>query len=391
MNFLLEGQQSSRMRLILCIYTLFAFSAIFFSSFNWAQAGPRGVERDFRVSYETRDTEGADISRFLVHTKWQWEIDRRSKLAFEIPFGSTSIEDDATGEDFDLSGVKDASLDYRLNVREARGSRPGLFYSARMNLPTGRATLDDEEQAVVNAINDVSEGFVNAEYGRGFALSLGMGVVLNKGANGSLEISGGYNYRGEFDPSSGITKDDSDIFRLGVKSLREVTPRQKISWGFDALIFTDGELSDDALAGDATIERDPDLIFSYATYQEINPGFKRDLLFAYTLRGERDFVDAGGTNVTPNTDLGDRINLELRFHRRLTPISWLDYGLSYRKTFDSTVEDGSDLDTERDDARVVVGATREVNAGFDLKGDVQFGLTDEARDFVASVGGSWSF
>ena len=358
-------------------------------SLSWA--GSRGITRDFNLTYETRNTDTADIDRMMFSTQWSWELTRRSRLKVEVPFGTSSVKDKGTGASSNISGLKDIMLDYRLDTRKPEGDRPGLFYRAKMNLPTGQATLNAEEQNVINAINDTSEGFYNPEYGRGLALSLGAGLSMKQGGNGTLEISAGFNFRGEFDPSDGISRDDADTFYLGIKSLRQVNPRKRVSWGFNALVFGNGEVTDKATGISASVNREPDFILSYAMYQEVNPGLKRDIVFVYTLRGEQDFVDAGGANVTPNTDLGDRMNLEFRLHKKLTPVSWLDYGISYMKTFDSSVAGGPDLDTDRDDARLVVGTTRDMNSGFKLNGNLQFGLTDEARDLVTTVGGKWDF
>ena len=371
---------------------LFLVLMVCFTLSNSAlMAGPRGITRDFNLIYETRNTDTADITRVTFNTMWQWQLNRRSKLKVEAPFGTSSVEDKGTGLESDISGLKDITLDYRLDTRKPTGERPGLFYTARLNLPTGQATLSAEEQNVINAINDAAEGFYNPEYGRGFGINLGAGISLKQGGNGTLEISAGYNFRGEFDPSEGFTRDDADTFILGVKSIRQVNPRRRVSWGFNALVFGNGEITDNTLNTSASINREPDFLFSYGSYSEVNPGLKRNIVFVYTIRGEQDFVDAGGGTVTPNTDLGDRINFEFRMTKKMTPISWLNYGLSYMKTFESDVAGGPDLDTDRDDARLVIGTTRDVNAGFQLKGDLQFGLTDEARDLVTTVGGKWDF
>jgi len=373
-------------------HTLALALVVALSAPSIAAAGARGIRRDFDLTYETRSTDRVDISRWTLTTNWQWDVTRRSQLAVSVPFGASTLENKTNGLSSDVSGLKDVTVDYRLEVRPLQGNRPGLFYKTSLSLPTGQATLGTAEQAVINAINDAAEGFYNPEYGRGFGLSLGAGWSFRQGGNGKLELSAGYRLRGSFDPSAGFSRDDSDILYVDVHSLRQVTPRRTVSLGFNVQYFTDGSLTDDTLNLERTVERDPDILFSYGLKSTVNPGMKRDLVFVYTLRGTQDFVDAGGTTVTPGTELGDRVNLDFTFHRRLTPVNWLDYGLSYLKTMSSSVEGGGTVfDTARDDLRLVVGTTREMNTGFQLKGALEVGLTDDARDLVVRAGGVWDF
>jgi hypothetical protein len=79
-------------------------------------------------------------------------------------------------------------------------------------------------------------------------------------------------------------------------------------------------------------------------------------------------------------------------HSKMRNYTWLDYGLAWRYTADSDYENTTaDTDTKRNDLGIVVGATKEINDGFKMKGALQVGLTDDSRDLVVSFGGGWDF
>ena len=129
---------------------------------------------------------------------------------------------------------------------------------------------------------------------------------------------------------------------------------------------------------------------SFILNSKVNPNLKNSINFNYTLRGEQDFVDAGGTSIQ-RLALGDVIRLDVMQHKKLNPKNWFDYGLSWKLTQDATFLTGTEQDTERNDLGAVIGLTKVVNKGFNLDGSFRFGLTDDSRDFVAQFGGSWNF
>jgi hypothetical protein len=217
------------------------------------------------------------------------------------------------------------------------------------------------------------------------------GLSFKQGAKGKLDVSLGYNYTAAFDSSESYETDTSDNIMFRLQGSREINPNRSTRYGLNYMYFFDGEYTDKTLNDTTTTERDGDFLLFYGMKNKINPGLNNTIYFSYTYRGLQDYVDAGGTS-SQLIDLGDITTLNLMQHSKMRNYTWLDYGLAWRYTADSDYENTTaDTDTKRNDLGIVVGATKEINDGFKMKGALQVGLTDDSRDLVVSFGGGWDF
>jgi len=356
--------------------------------------GPRGMTRDFDLTYETRETTGTDkvnIDRFTFNSNFGWELTRRSELDISIPFCVTSADFEVNPLDDDtIAAFKDIKANYRMDVREATEDKPGAFYSLFMNIATGLSNLNADEQAIINAINEASEGFTDPAYTNGFGFRAMYGLTFKQGANSNLDLSLGYHYTGTFEPSDGYEENTSDNILLRLAGRRQVNPRRDVQYGLSYMYFFDGKLTTLNTGDTTTTKRDADMSFFFATNTELNPNLSNSIDFSYIYRNEQDYVDAGGTT-GQRLDLGDIIRLRAMQHQKMNPKQWFDYGLAWRLTQNSDALTGAPVDTRRNELGVVLGLTKDVNTGFTMKGDIQIGLTDDSRDFVLNFGGMWSF
>jgi hypothetical protein len=295
------------------------------------------------------------------------------------PLGNDSITD-----------FKDMKINYKVDVRKATDLKPGAFYNLHLNVPTGLSKLSADEQAIINAINAASEGFTVPSYTNGFGLRAMYGLSFKQGAKGKLDVSLGYNYTGAFDSSETNEVDTSDNIMFQLKGSREINPNRSTRYGLNYMYFFDGEFTDKTLGDTTTTERDGDFLLFFGMSNKINPGLNNTIYFSYTYRGLQDYVDAGGTS-SQLIDLGDITTLSLMQHSKMRNNTWLDYGLNWRYTSNADFKTGVQQDTKRNDLGIVVGATKEINDGFKMKGALQVGLTDDSRDLVVSFGGGWDF
>ena len=140
-----------------------------------------------------------------------------------------------------MADFKDLSLDYKYTVREAKDSRPGAFYTLHMNLPTGKGKLSSDEQAIINSINEASEGFANPSYSSGFGFRAMYGLSLWQNPKSNVDVSLGYNYTGTFKNSDTSERDTSDNIMFRLSSKREINPGKNVQYGLSYMYFYDGE------------------------------------------------------------------------------------------------------------------------------------------------------
>ncbi|NUP99988.1 MAG: hypothetical protein HUU35_09050 [Armatimonadetes bacterium] len=339
------------------------------------------VEQSFELKYEARDTAAADLDRFVFTTSYRWETGRRGSLAVVLPY--QRIEVDPVGApELSAHGLMDMSVSYTFNVRDLNRRGTSAHWELRGNVPMGKATLDGNEFAALNALNASAEGFINPQFGRGAGLGVFHHWASQHGTRKTNWYLGGtWNGSYQISDAPGFDRSNSgiDTYEAGVGWQIE-KGRRVWDLGLDIVGFRESETVTNGVR--TVIDSDPNYTFRAGLALNHTDRITSNFRLTYQDRDVQDSSQPGVLVNPASVELGDRIFWEAFIERRNNVHDKWILGTVGLRTMGAH-QGGIDLpgsDRHEEFARLGYDRSGDNGRGWSITSD--FGLSSDARDLV---------
>lgn len=346
-----------------------------------AEAGKQGVRQDYSVQYEAREASGAESDRFLVTTNYVWDTGRREKISVSLPW--QKIDTKVGGVSSSANGLKDMSVNYDFKSREV-GHGLSTRWQLRLNIPTGRDSLNQEAFTAVGNLNASANGFLAPQFGRGFAAGLRHYWTKIRGKTQD-EYYVGYQEEGSYTVASfvGNQVENSGIDQIVAGFKRQTERgRYQVSMGLDAIFFDDSQSTTNGAV--TQIDSDPNFIFRGEVAQKHTDSLTSRYNLTYHVRDQQDALQPGVIVNLNSTELGDRIFWNWTLESQRTPRDQLRFGLAGLRTLGSEANGVAVAGSDRTELYTRLGYNRDLanDSSWNLTADV--GLTGDSRDLVVT-------
>jgi hypothetical protein len=344
-----------------------------------AEAGKRGVHQDFIVQLESRDSGVSETTRFQTTARYQWKTGRREKIAVTLPW--QRVDTKVAGVSSSASGLKDMTLNYDFKTRDI-GRGLSTHWQLRLNLPTGKDSLGQEQFTAVTNLNASANGFLAPQFGRGFAAGFRHYWEKSRGKTNDTYYVG-YQEEGSYTVTSFI---GSNIKNTGVDQITAGFKRQmergryQITLGLDAIFFDDSESTTNGAV--TKIDSDPNYIFSGSLVQKHTDSLSSGYSLTYHARDQQDALSPGVVANLTNSELGDRIFWNWTLTNAKTPRESLTFGAAGLRTMGSKSNGVGVAGSDRTELYARLGYSRSGIKSAKWKLTTDIGLTGDSRDLV---------
>ena len=367
--------------------------------------------RSTKILFETKEflspTEASqkELSRFTVEQTYNFQLNKKNKLSFKIPWSRAALRVTQNGvaTDSRVEGEKDVTVSHQMTTQKPKVGRTGVQWSFKINLPNGEEQLTKEENRVTSALGETGQGFASPTYGKGLNLGFNLKLTQKKNKKINTAYSMGYELQGDHSSlSSQVSKKrpgDTALFKVN-RSIQK-NKNLKLSYGLGT-----------SLTRRTTNFRPGNAISENPSRLELSAEFKMNKVHGKKLketfsvkfqeRGEIEVQESTGQIV--KTEQGDRTTVNWTFVRQKNKRVKTKYGLtgifgganSNIEVVPPTVgavtaQVGKDRRTRMEEVQLVYGQTWSINKyrKWFLEGSV--GLTDDSRDYTLTSGFNFQY
>ncbi|MCO4782907.1 MAG: hypothetical protein KC646_11340 [Candidatus Cloacimonetes bacterium] len=410
------------------------YSLIVFSSTSHLQAGgfktlEKGKSsRNTSVMFETKDFFSAgdnsnkSVSRFTVKEDLKFAINKKNSMSIKMEqsWADLKIYKSTGTEKYNVKGFKDIKIQHTIKTKDgSKGNKIGVKWKFKVDLPNGKEQLDNNESKVTSAIGETGQGFENATYGKGLNLGFGVTITNSQKKNQKIEYSYGYNHNGNYSSQLGKLsyKKPGDTMNFGYKrtvsygkSVKQIAmlgakakakPSTKFKYGIGAnrtaaaLSFRN--------SGGVKVSRVPSKIdFSlqaeYTKLRDKRTTDKFDIKFQQ--KGKEDTFESDGQFKT--VDFSDPWQVNFLRSKILNKREVLGFGIKglfaganfneFVLKPSPTLQSGTkDRKTRKEEVIFFVSKNVKIRKTREWQFKAGIGLTDDARDYVASGSYQWKF
>lgn len=414
---------------VFAIYSLMTFSCT-----NSVQAGgfktlEKGKSsRKTSVMYETKDFFSAgdnsnkSVSRLTVKEDLKFKFNKKNSLSIKMEqsWAGLKIYKSTGTEKYNVDGFKDIKFQHTIKTKdESKGNKIGVKWKFKVDLPTGKEQLTNNEAKVTSAIGETGQGFENATYGKGLNLGVGVTFTNAKKKNQKIEYSYGYTHNGNYSSQLGklsykrpgdtmnfafsktvdYGKNVKQIALLGSKAKGKPSRKFKYSIGANrtgaALSFRN---SNGVKVSRVPSKVDMSVKAEYTRLKDKRITDKFDIKFQQ--KGKEDTFESDGQFKI--VEFGDPWEVNFLRSKILNKREVLGFGIKalfaganfnefVLKPTTSLQSGTKDAKTRKEEVILFVSKNVKIRKTREWIFKAGVGLTDDARDYVASGSYQWKF
>ncbi|PCJ16050.1 MAG: hypothetical protein COB02_17280 [Candidatus Cloacimonadota bacterium] len=413
---------------VFAIYSLFTLSGLQngeAGGFNSLEKGKSS--RNTKIIYESKgfysssDKAKKSVSRFTIKEDLKFQINKKNSLAIKMEQSWADLKIyKATGtEKYNVHGFKDVKILHTIKTKNsAKGNKIGIKWKFKIDLPSGKEQLNNNEAKVTSAIGETGQGFENATYGKGLNLGIGTTITDARKKNQKIEYTFGYTHNGNYSSQLGKLsyKRPGDTMNFmfaktrkygkkikqitfGTKSKAKPSKQFKYSLGANrtaaALSFRN--------SGGLKVSRVPAKVdlsakVEYKVIRDKRITDKFDIKFQQKGKEDTfesdgqfkvvDFGDPWEINILRTKILNKRESLGIGIKALFAGANFNEFVLKPTPTLFSGAKDSN---TRKEEVILFVSKQVKVRKTREWNFKAGIGVTDDARDYVASGSYQWKF
>ena len=414
---------------VFAIYSLVTFSAtenVNAGGFKTLEKG-KSSRKTF-VLFETKEFFSASdkatkaVSRLTVKEDLKFKLKKKNTLSIKMEqlWADLKIYKSGGTESYNVSGFKDIKISHTIKTKdEAKGNKIGMKWKFKVDLPTGKEQLSNDESKVTGAIGETGQGFQNATYGKGFNLGFGFTVTDARKKNQKREYTYAYTHNGNYSSQLGklsykrpgdtmnfayaktmtYGKKIKQIALLGSKPKGKASRKFKYSFGANrtaaALSFRN---SNGVKVSRVPSKVDMSLKVEYSKLIDKRITDKFDLKFQQ--KGKEDTFESDGQFKT--VDFGDPWEFNFLRSKILNKREILGFGIKalfaganlnefVLKPTTTLFSGAKDPKTRKEEVIFFVSKKVKIRKTREWMFKAGIGITDDARDYIASGSYQWKF